>query len=207
MRVPKFRKKNRRQAVLSNVSAGHGQALELEPGLIEACRQGEGDAFRALFEAYKDDVYSIALNFSDSEVTAQDVTQEVFLKLFSALRSFRGESNFRTWLFRVVVNVCLDEKRRRRRWVPIEEIPLEMSGASHSQETGARQKELAIEVRSAVANLAPKLRLPILLRYLEGLSYGEIAEVLGCSMGTVASRLNRGHKLLAQRLSHLRGAV
>jgi RNA polymerase sigma-70 factor (ECF subfamily) len=189
------------------VTSGRGQAKEVEPGLIEACRQGERDAFGVLFEALKDEVYSIALNFTDNQLTAQDVTQEVFLKLFSALRSFRGESNFKTWLFRVVVNVSLDEKRRRRRWVPIEEIPLEISRASHSQETRARQKELALQVRSAVANLAPKLRLPILLRYLEDLSYGEIAEVLGCSMGTVASRLNRGHKLLAQRLSHLRGAV
>ena len=185
---------------------GRGRASALEPGLIEACRQGEREAFRVLFEACKDRVYSVALHFSGSEEAARDISQDVFLKLFHAIRGFRGDADFRTWLFRLVVNACMDEKRRRRRFVPMEEMAAEPGGHTSPYEAVARER-VSGQVRSAVLSLAPRLRLPILLRYVEGLSYGEIAEVLNCSMGTVASRLNRGHKRLAERLAHLRGAL
>jgi RNA polymerase sigma-70 factor (ECF subfamily) len=190
---------------LMRVTAGRGDARAVQPGLIEACRRGDPDAFRVLFEACKDSVYSIALNFTGSEEAAEDVSQEVFLKLYRAIRGFRGDSEFRTWLFRLVVNACMDERRRRRRLVPVEETVPGAGASSCLQQVESR--EIAMEVRAAVVNLSPRLRLPILLRYVEGLSYEEIAKVLKCSMGTVASRLNRGHKLLAQRLSHLRGEL
>jgi RNA polymerase sigma-70 factor (ECF subfamily) len=176
---------------------------------VEACQRGDLEAFRTLYESYKDTVYSIALNFSGgNEEAAKDIAQDVFLKLFSSLKSFRGSSNFSTWLFRVVVNACMDEHRKRRRFVPLEEsVSPEKIISSHSQERDAWQKQLASEVGVAVAALSPKLRLPIVLRYVQGLSYEEIARVLGCSAGTVASRLNRGHKFLARRLGHLRRAA
>jgi RNA polymerase sigma-70 factor, ECF subfamily len=175
---------------------------------VEACQSGDLEAFRALYESNKDTVYSIALNFSGgNEETAKDIAQEVFLKLFSSLKSFRGSSNFSTWLFRVVVNACMDEHRRRRRFVPLEDAVLpEKARSNQSQERDAYQKQLAGEVRVAMAALSPKLRMPIVLRYVQELSYDEIARVLGCSAGTVASRLNRGHKFLARRLAHLRSA-
>jgi RNA polymerase sigma-70 factor (ECF subfamily) len=160
-----------------------------------------------LFEACKDRVYSIALHFTGSENAAEDISQDVFLKLFHVIRGFRGESDFRTWLFRLVVNACMDETRRRRRFVPIEGNCAVPAAHSSVHPTDLLKKEVANQVRQAVLELAPKLRLPILLRYVEDLSYSEIAEMLKCSMGTVASRLNRGHKLLARRLAHLRGAL
>lgn len=189
------------------MKVGRDRAAHLQPGILEACRQGERDAFRVLFEACKDGVYSIALNFTGSQAAAQDITQDVFVKLFHAIRGFRGDADFRTWLHRLVVNACIDESRRKRRFVPIEEAGDGPAARSSSQELRAREKEVALQVRSAVASLAPKLRLPILLRYVEGLSYSEIGDVLKCSLGTVASRLNRGHKVLARRLAHLRGAL
>jgi RNA polymerase sigma-70 factor, ECF subfamily len=176
---------------------------------VEACQRGDREAFRTLYESHKDAVYSIALNFSGgNEEAAKDIAQDVFLKLFSSLKSFRGSSNFSTWLFRVVVNACMDEHRKRKRFVPLEgSVPPEKIVSSQSQERDAWQKQLASEVGTAVAALSPKLRLPIVLRYVQGLSYEEIARVLHCSAGTVASRLNRGHKFLARRLTHLRGAA
>jgi RNA polymerase sigma-70 factor (ECF subfamily) len=189
------------------VSTRGGQVTDLRPEVIEACRRGEREAFRALFEAYKDCVYSIARNFTGDEAAAHDVTQEVFLKLFAAIRGYRGESEFRTWLFRLVVNACVDERRRIRRLVSIREAPVDAHAAPGSPETGIARKEVGRQVQSALSALSPKLRLAILLRYVEGLSYEEIAGVTGCSPGTVASRLNRGHKALARRLAHLRGAV
>src|ERR1700704_1888645 len=87
--------------------------------LIEACRRGERDAFRTLFEAYKDKVYSIALRFSGDEALAMDIAQDTFLKLFSCMAEFRGDASFSTWVYRLVVNSCLDHKRRSWRTIPI----------------------------------------------------------------------------------------
>ena len=87
--------------------------------VIEACQQGDRDAFQLLFETYKDKVFSIAVYSSDGDrALADDITQQIFLKLFTAIRQFRGDSEFTTWLYRLVVNACLDERRRRRRLLP-----------------------------------------------------------------------------------------
>jgi len=193
-------------ARLMTVTRGRGAATE-PPGLVEACRHGDREAFRALYEIYKDDVYSIAWNFTGNEDTARDVTQDVFLKLFSAIAGFRGESSFRTWLFRLVANACRDAQRRGRRLVAMEEVVLETMEDPGSLDADARARELSLRVRLAVLSLAPRVRLAILLRYVEDLSYSEIAAALGCSPGTVASRLNRGHRILAERLRALRGTV
>src|SRR5579872_62586 len=87
--------------------------------VIAACRRGETDAFRVLFETYKDRVYSIAHRYSGDAIVAMDIAQETFLKLLSSIGDFRGEANFETWLFRLVVNRCLDHHRRRRRLMPM----------------------------------------------------------------------------------------
>ena len=173
--------------------------------VIEACQQGDRAAFQLLFETYKDKVFSIAVYSSGGDrAVADDVTQQIFLKLFTAIRQFRGDSEFTTWLYRLVVNACLDEKRRRRRLLPWGET-VEMRNPSEKkpQEKQYARLEVAEAVREAIGELKPKFRLPILLKYIEGLSYEEIASVMGCSKGTVASRLNRGHSQLAKRLSHL----
>ena len=173
--------------------------------VIEACQQGDRDAFRLLFETYKDKVFSIAVYSSDGDrALADDITQQIFLKLFTAIRQFRGDSEFTTWLYRLVVNACLDERRRRRRLLPWGEmVAMKKPGERKPQEKHYARVEIAEAVQAAIGELKPKFRLPILLKYIEGLSYDEIASVMGCSKGTVASRLNRGHSQLAKRLSHL----
>jgi RNA polymerase sigma-70 factor (ECF subfamily) len=173
--------------------------------VIEACQQGDREAFHSLFLAYKDKVFSIAVYSSGGNRTvAEDVTQQIFLKLFTAIRQFRGESEFTTWLYRLVVNACLDERRRSRRLLPWgSTVAMNNPSDKKPQERQYARLEISEAVRSAINELKPKFRLPILLKYIEGLSYEEIAEVMGCSKGTVASRLNRGHSQLAKRLSHL----
>ena len=173
--------------------------------VIEACQQGDRAAFQLLFETYKDKVFSIAVYSSGGDrAVADDVTQQIFLKLFTAIRQFRGESEFTTWLYRLVVNACHDEKRRRRRLLPWgETVAMRNPSDKKPQEKQYARLEVAEAVQKAIGELKPKFRLPILLKYIEGLSYEEIASVMGCSKGTVASRLNRGHSQLAKRLSHL----
>jgi RNA polymerase sigma-70 factor, ECF subfamily len=173
--------------------------------VIEACRQGDRAAFQLLFETYKDKVFSIAVYSSGGDrAVADDVTQQIFLKLFTAIRQFRGDSEFTTWLYRLVVNACLDERRRSRRLLPLgETVAMSNPSDKKPQEKQYARLEISEAVQAAIAELKPKFRLPILLKYVEGLSYEEIASVMGCSKGTVASRLNRGHSQLAKRLSHL----
>jgi len=180
--------------------------------VIEACQHGDRDAFRVLFETYKDRVYSIACySFGGDKSIADDVTQQIFLKLFTAIKQFRGESEFTTWLYRLVVNACMDERRRNRRLLSFgetrETFGMNNAAAKKPQEKQYARTEIAETVRAAISQLKPKFRLPILLKYVEGLSYDEIATAMGCSKGTVASRLNRGHGQLAKHLSHLRGQV
>lgn len=173
-----------------------------DPGIVEACRQGDRDAFRALYEAYKDRVYSIAFYFFHGDsAAAHDVTQQVFLKLIDGIARFRGDAAFATWLYRLVVNACLDRRRRGAFERPSEPAVLDQivhPAASH-EDIYARA-EVAHAVQSAVAGLPPKLRIAILLRYFDDLSYADIATALDCSAGTVASRLSRAHRMLATRL-------
>jgi len=158
-----------------------------------------------LFEAYKDRVFSIAVYSTGDRALADDVTQQIFLKLFTAIGQFRGESEFTTWLYRLVVNACHDERRRSRRLVAWgETVAMRNPGEKKPQEKQYARQEIADAVRAAIGQLKPKFRLPILLKYIEGMSYDEIASVMGCSKGTVASRLNRGHGELAKRLAYLR---
>jgi RNA polymerase sigma-70 factor (ECF subfamily) len=179
-----------------------------EAETIDACKQGDREAFHDLFETHKDRVYPIAFHYSGNEAMARDVCQQVFLKLFTSIGQFREDSQFTTWLYRIVANACADEHRKRRRFVPFSpEIESENMVTKGSQEEAYQRKQVAASVRDAIADLTPKLRLPILLKYVEGLSYDEIAESLGLSIGTVSSRLNRGHKMLARKLDHLRGEL
>jgi RNA polymerase sigma-70 factor (ECF subfamily) len=179
---------------------------EIIPETVEACRKGDREAFRALYEAYKDKVYSICLYYFHGDgAAAGDAVQQVFLKLITNIAQFRGDSEFSTWLYRLVVNTCTDGARRakaRKR----ETDPAELAyvAAAESQEEDFARAQKARSVQAALSMLPPKFRLPILLRYFEDLSYEQTAAVLNCSMGTVASRLNRGHKMLAQKLEFLR---
>jgi RNA polymerase sigma-70 factor (ECF subfamily) len=174
----------------------------LEEGVLEACQQGDREAFRALYDAYKDSVYSIALHFSGNAVVARDIAQEVFLRLYMNIQKFRQEANFQTWLFRIVANACSDERRKRSHLVPLSpEMASRLPAHGLSQHDRIWQEQKAAAVRAAVASLKPKWKMPILLRYLQGLSYEQMAEALGCSKGVVASRLNRAHKLLARKLA------
>lgn len=173
--------------------------------LIAECRKGNRDAMRVLFVDNQRRVYSIALNFFGGNAEqADDITQQVFLKLLTKME-FRGESEFTTWLYRMTINACIDESRKARRFLGFADwfgSGEPESKVSLNEKVHAR--EISSQVQAVLTSLKPKYRLPILLKYVEGLSYLEIADVLECSVGTVSSRLNRGHKMLASKLAHLK---
>jgi RNA polymerase sigma-70 factor, ECF subfamily len=173
--------------------------------IVAACRSGDRNAFRALYDLYKNRVYSIALYFfHGNPAAASDVTQQVFLNLMTSIADFRGDSEFSTWLYRLVVNACTDVARRRKTDAIISDRSrLETFAGPASQEEDYARAQMANTVRAAVSTLPPKFRIAVLLRYFEDLSYEQMAKVLHCSMGTVASRLSRGHSILAERLKDL----
>ena len=175
--------------------------------VIEACRRGDLDAFACLFKAHRDKVYSIALRFAGDPAAALDIAQDVFVKLLTRIQGYHGGARFETWLYRVTVNACLDHQKRRRRLLPFLEDTIDaVLPARETTLAGMLREEAQDYVREAVAKLSPEHRVVIVLRYTQDLSYEEIAEVLACSRGTVASRLNRAHKILERRLKRFRYA-
>jgi RNA polymerase sigma-70 factor (ECF subfamily) len=173
--------------------------------LVRACQDPNSDgfeaAFEALYERYRDRVYSIAYRLVGSTADAMDVVQETFSLVFRKLHTFRFDSLFSTWLYRLVVNCGIDFMRqgrgargRLRAGNPEATLPADASDpdAPEPREQAAAQ-ELSAHVHERIQRLSPKLRAVLVLRYLEGMSYEELAEVLGISLGTVKSRLARAH--------------
>jgi RNA polymerase sigma-70 factor (ECF subfamily) len=180
--------------------------IEPDRHTIERCRGGDREALREVFETCGARVYSIARHFFDgNDARARDVTQDVFVKVMEHVNSFEGASRFSTWLYRLTINACLDERRSDRRLVLVADPPEAASEDNAAPQSVALDRtEASDRVATAVSELTPVLRAVVLLRYFEGLSYEEIGEALECAPGTVASRLNRAHAALAQSLSALR---
>jgi RNA polymerase sigma-70 factor (ECF subfamily) len=174
--------------------------VSIPADLVEACQNGNRAAFRGLFEAYRKRVYSTALHILGSDAAAKDAAQQVFLTVWRHLGRFQTEADFAPWLYRVVVNTCLSERRKLGRFSD-REPDERASGAGQEHVVQAR------EVEAALARLSPKLRVALVLRHIEGLSYDEIAEVLSVSMGTVASRLSRGQQALGKLLGKPEGGA
>jgi RNA polymerase sigma-70 factor (ECF subfamily) len=179
------------------------------PALLAACRDGDREAWRELYDTHRDRVYSIALHFLHGDAAAAaDVTQQVFLKLMDSIDAYRGTANFTTWLHRIVVNACLDSTRSRRRAKVVDASALDvLPDAAPAADARIDHQEMTRSVQDAIAQLPPKLRIAILLRYIDDLEYTDIAAALHCSIGTVSSRLSRAHRALAERLAPLRAAV
>lgn len=187
------------------VEPPNAAAGEPSPDLLEACRRGDREAFARLFEEQKDSVYSVAVHFCGDSAEAGDITQEVFLKLLTRIGQFRGQARFRTWLYRVVMNTFLDRSKARRREQSLGEAYRRSRDEPQRPEETFSRAERARQVARSLALLDAAFRAPLVLRYVAGLSYGEIGEALRLPPGTVASRISRGLRSLARELSHLEG--
>lgn len=195
------------------MTAAQGGPSDLE--VIQRVRNGESDAFRLLVERYQGRAYRLALRVLRDEEAARDAVQDAFVKAYSALGRFEGRSSFFTWLYRLVMNQCLDAKRRDKsgREVAFEEggglelepeasmnpVP-EVDGVSFAPAATLMRKELLAHLARAVEQLPPAARETLLLREVEGLSYAEIATALGIPKGTVMSRLHYARKQLQKWL-------
>lgn len=173
--------------------------------LKKAC-QGNTEAFEQIVISYEKPLYNLAFRFFSQPEDAMDVVQEVFLKIYQSLSSFRWESKFSTWVYRVCVNTCLDFLRKKSRFPSVSlDEPLKWEDSSHErqlQDPGddvshiAEKREMAQRLMEIVEALDPHYRAIIILCDVEGYSYQETADILGVSIGTVKSRLHRARNLL-----------
>jgi RNA polymerase sigma-70 factor (ECF subfamily) len=154
---------------------------------VEACRQGEREAFDRLVERYQRDVYRLCYRYVNNHQDANDMAQEAFLKAYRALSKFRGDSAFSTWLYRIAVNTCLNFRSARR--LPQEELPEHLADGAAGVADRLQADERSARVRAAVAHLPEKQRATLILKVYHDLTHEEVARVLGASVGTVKANL------------------
>jgi len=182
--------------------------------LVLAAQGGDAQAFRGLVERYQRRVYQLALGMVKDSDEAMDITQETFVRVHRYLSSFKGDSSFFTWTYRIATNLCLDSARKRgvRERVEMDESDAEIesrmdppSAALAGPQRAALNAELKEKIDDALASLPPKHRAILLLREVEGLSYEELARTLGIRKGTVMSRLFHARLKMQRKLREYLG--
>lgn len=178
---------------------------EQEAAIVRKVLGGDANAFETLVLEYEKNVYNIALRMTGNSEDAADMTQEAFIKAYNSLQSFRGDSKFSVWLYRIVSNVCLDFLRSKNRRPTVslsvedddgEDAQLDVADESQSPELLLDRKLTRDSVRRGLDSLSPDYRQILLLREIQGLSYDEIAQALSLEVGTVKSRIFRARKRL-----------
>jgi RNA polymerase sigma-70 factor (ECF subfamily) len=175
-----------------------------ETEMISRCQRGDQEALKEIFDKYHKRVYRIAFGVVRQREEALDIVQEVFIKLFRSIKNFKGRSHFYTYLYRMVMNTAIDHARKAgKQFVSSldEEGSFEPSdNLEKGPERVLLQKELEERVKLAMDKLPAEQKAALIFRDVEGLSYQEMAEAMGCSIGTVMSRLHYGRKRIQELL-------
>jgi RNA polymerase sigma-70 factor, ECF subfamily len=184
--------------------------------LVESARKGDRDAFRTLFERYHRRAYALAFGVLRHQDDALDVVQDAFIKAHKYLDKFEGNSSFYTWLYRIVMNLAIDHLRKHRRQKPVELDEQHLEEGAHSGDDSLLpkilggnpgrallDKEIRARIDQALGELSENHRAVLVMRELEGLSYEEMAQAMGCSKGTIMSRLFHARKNMQKRLVDL----
>ena len=184
--------------------------MENEQNLLKKAKNGDIEAFEKLIEGYQKKVFNIAFRMLGNYEDASELAQEVFIKIFKGIKSFKEESTFSTWVHKITTNTCLDEIRKNKNIINIsidEELKQENSNIhmqivdnSPTPELVFEQKEIRNTVLKAIEKLSGEHRAAIILRELQGFNYEEISIILKCPIGTVKSRINRAKQELKEIL-------
>jgi RNA polymerase sigma-70 factor (ECF subfamily) len=185
--------------------------VDSDAGLMADVARGDAQAFRTIVEKYQDQVMATVYRFTGDYHQAEDLTQEVFVRVFKAAKRYKPKARFRTWLFKIVVNLCLNYRRDRvRRRMDSLDMPLRVNGNDVPRdvrgpdgdipEVASEKGELREVIRDAINSLPSNQRLAVILRRFEEMSYREIAAALDVSVGAVESLLFRARQNLKTRL-------
>lgn len=183
-----------------NLTANHS-----EEQLIQRAAKGDGAAFSELMAQHESRMYAVTLRMCANREDAQDCLQDAMLRIYRAIGSFKGQSAFSTWIYRITMNTCLDELRRRKSRSASSLDTLLESGWSPADEDDVPERHaIASEQRrtidQAISQLPEDMRAAVVLRDIQGFTYDEIADMLGANIGTVKSRISRGRERLRQIL-------
>lgn len=198
---------------LSSARSDDGKAADRfdEQALIERCKSGDLRAFDQLVSAYEKRVFNCALRITGNYHDASDVTQEAFLRAFNSINTFRGDAKFATWIYRIVTNVYLDERKKSKAhrqtslddYIELEEnsVTRQIQDDSPSPEEIVETEERAQVLQAAINSLPDYQRIIVTLYHMQHRSYEEIAEIMNLPIGTVKSRLNRARIALGEKLA------
>jgi RNA polymerase sigma-70 factor, ECF subfamily len=195
---------------LSNFEIGF-EFVENEVAFVDGLQVGSDEAFETLIHLYQTPIYNVAYRILGDASEASDTVQDTFLKVFKGIRAFRGECGLKTWIYRIAISESLNRQRWWKRWRRHAPVSLddtspngarlfEVTDSRPSPESACAQMEIEREVQKALNGLSFDHRVVAVLRDIEGLSYEEIAETLGLSLGTVKSRLWRARSEMKTRL-------
>lgn len=176
-----------------------------ERKLIERATNGDSSSFSRLMELHERRMYAVALRICANREDAQDCLQESMLRIYRSINSFKGQSSFATWVYRVTMNTCLDELRKKKNkqntsldglldmgWSPVDD--------TSSPEKHAVDSEVQKCLRAAIAELPEDMRAAVVFRDIQGFTYDEIAQMLNINVGTIKSRISRGREKLREKL-------
>ncbi len=185
----------------------HDLAKKTDEELVGLAQRGDEDAFNQLVVRWERPIYALAYRTLGREDDARDVCQEAFLRAYRALRGFKGEAKFSSWLYRITLNLCRDWMRKQRR-TPVSQVPegLELSDLAGEEpdavsvEDLVARREMSAAVSKVMAMLPEEQRTAIILKEYHGLTFQEIADMLGCPLSTVKTRLYQGLTVLRRNL-------
>jgi RNA polymerase sigma-70 factor (ECF subfamily) len=193
------------------VGAAKTLAISAGGDLVRRCRAGDGAAWEEIVQSYSRRIYNLAYRFTSRGDAAEDLTQEVFIRVYRSLDQYDArQGDLQNWLMRLARNLIIDDYRRRQRAPQnaqaddLEDHTYHLTAKSGSVQTDMERRELGTQVQAGIDKLSPDLRTCVILRDIEELSYQEIVDLLKIPEGTVKSRINRGRIELAKILRRMR---
>ena len=182
--------------------------MENEDEIIKKAQDGSVDAFERIVELYQNKVYSLVCHMMKNQNEVEDIAQEVFIKIYKNINKFQGKSSFYTWIYKITANTCLDELKKKKKVIYLDEkiktedgeIDVEIASDDKGQDQLYEEKEFQEKIKYYINKLEPKQKMMIVLRDIKGFSYEEISEITGQKLGTVKSQINRARLKLRKLL-------